>query len=758
MVFSEVGKRYPRADGEALALGEALFVDDIQLPGMLYGLVLRAPCPHGRILKVDARGALASPGVAAVLTAADIPNNVFGSFVEDQPVLAGDRVRYLGDPVAAVAAESLEEASQALERVEVEYEELPAVFDPEEALLSDAPILHEGSPGGNLCFERNFTKGSPAEGLREADIIFEGSYSTPWVEHASLETHICLARAEAGGRLTLWASTQRPFIIRSDLARVLRLPMEKIRVITHAVGAGFGGKHRVTIEPLAALFALRTGRPVKMAFSREEEFTASTVRHPFRMNFRTGVRRDGTITAREVRILADSGAYCSWGASTVTRAGIVAVGPYDIPHVGVNVRLVYTNNPVGGAVRGLGVPQAAFGNESHTDTIARELGLDPLKFRLKNALKKGDTNTTGQRLGSLGFRETLERAGEASGWGKPLRKSPHPSKSRGRGVASMLYGIGYTASSPPAAAITRMDEDGTVMIFSGAVDAGQGASRALAQIAAEELGIEVEHVGLVMGDTGATPYDQGSSASRVTHDCGNAVRAAASELRAKLLSTASDLLEASTRDLTLRDGRIFVRGAPGRSLSIGEVASESQRSGVPLIASGSYRPEVTPLDPETGAGSPYSCYVCATQVAEVEVDRETGEVRVLRIVAAHDVGTAINPMAVEGQVEGGVSQGLGFALMEEIVAEKGEVVNPDFTNYLLPTAVDLPERVEHFIVETFEEGGPFGAKGVGEPALIPTAPAICNAVCDALGIRITSLPLTPDKILSLLRREKRGEL
>ncbi|MFQ6110785.1 MAG: xanthine dehydrogenase family protein molybdopterin-binding subunit, partial [Nitrospinota bacterium] len=693
MVFAEVGKRYPRADGEALALGEALFVDDLKLPGMLYGLVLRAPCAHGRVLKVDTRGALASPGVAAILTAADIPHNAFGSFVEDQPVLAGDRVRYLGDPVAALAAESLEDASRALEKIEVEYEELPAVFDPEEALLPDAPIIHEGPSGGNLCFERNFIKGNPDEGFREADIIFEGSYSTPWVEHASLETHICLARPEAGGRLTLWASTQRPFIIRSDLARVLGLPLGKIRVITQAVGGAFGGKHKVTVEPLAALFALRTGRPVKMAFSREEEFTASTVRHPFRMDFRTGVRRDGVITAREVKILADSGAYCSWGASTVTRAGIVAVGPYDIPHVRVNVRLVYTNNPVGGAVRGLGVPQAAFGSESHTDTIASELGLDPLEFRLKNALKEGDTYTTGQRLGSLGFRETIERAGAASGWGKPLGKSPHPSKSRGRGVASMLYGIGYTASAPSAAAIARMDEDGTITVFSGAVDAGQGAGVALAQIAAEELGIGVEEVELVMGDTGATPYDQGSSASRVTHDCGNAVRAAASELKAKLLATAGDLLEAPAGDLTVLDGRVFVRGAPSRSLSIGEVASESQRRGAALIASGSYTPVVTPLDPEVGEGSPYSCYVCATQVAEVEVDRETGEVRVLRLFASHDVGTAINPMAVEGQVEGGVSQGLGFALMEEIIAEKGKVANSDFTAYLLPTALDLPERV-----------------------------------------------------------------
>ncbi|MFQ5692050.1 MAG: xanthine dehydrogenase family protein molybdopterin-binding subunit, partial [Nitrospinota bacterium] len=483
-----LGKRLARPDGAIQATGEARFVDDLRLEGLLHGKVLRAAHPHARILGIDTKRAERLEGVAGVLTHVDIPNNRLGFTFLDQPVLASNRVRHRGDAVAAVAAETPEIAEEAARLIRVDYEVLPAVFDPEEAMRPGAPILHEGHRWDrNVCFHRKIRRGDVERGFEESEVLVEGDYSTQWNEHAAMEPHICAAQPEPDGRLVIWASTQRPFLWRSDLCRVLDLSMDRVRVIPIYCGGGFGGKHEIAVEPFAALFALRTGRPVKFRYTREEEFTASTVRHPYRVQFKTGVLKDGRILARQVRIVSDSGPYCSWGESALTKAAIHAVGPYRVPNVRVDAFLVYTNNPLTGAVRGFGVPQVSFAHEVHTEDVARELGMDPLDLRRVNALRTGDVYTTGMTLQSVGLLETLERAAEAVGWKDRQGGGRAPETSRrlrrGVGLAAMIYPVGFTSFPNPSAAFLRVNEDATATLYTGCVDTGQGAHRILAQFA-----------------------------------------------------------------------------------------------------------------------------------------------------------------------------------------------------------------------------------------------------------------------------------
>jgi CO/xanthine dehydrogenase Mo-binding subunit len=745
-----VGKSIPKIDSMDKVLGTARYADDLEFPGMLYAKLLRTKYPHAKILRLDTNRAERLPGVKAAITAKDVPFNTFGYNFKDQVVFAQDKVRYMGDPIVAVAAENEEIAEEALEFIDVEYEVLPAVFDPREALKPDAPKVHEG---GNLCFHRKIRFGNVEEGFRLSDKIVEDSFSTQKMEHCHLEPHTGVAVFNDQEGLTIWTACAMLFNVHGELARILKIPSSKIRLIHTTCGGGFGGKNEVSLEPYIALLAMKTRRPVKMVWTREEEFKGSTTRHSYFLEYKTGVKKDGTLVSREVRMISDNGAYTQLGESQITKASIFAPGPYKIPHVRVDGYLVYTNNTVGGAMRGFGVPQVTAAVETHMDHIAEILGVDPLELRLKNALESGDRIATGQMLHNVQLKETLLKAGEVAGWDKLYkRETGAPHIKSGRGIACMFYPIGFTEKPNPSAAVVKVNPDGSAVVLVGSADMGQGSNTVLSQIAAEELGIPFDSIAIVAGDTKITPHCSGTVASRVTYATGNAIRRAAAKAKRMLFEIAAEELSVSTEALKLEDGWVYVKNMPEKCISIGTLASTSyQLRGKPIIATAHFNPPNTPLDPETGQGNPFPTYIYATQIAEVEVNMKTGLARVLKIIAAHDVGKAINPQLVRGQITGGILMGLGQALMEEIILKEGCTLNPNFRDYLIPTAMDAPE-VDAIIVESDEPTGPFGAKGVGEASNIATAPAIINAIHDAVGIRIVELPATPEKILLALEK------
>jgi CO/xanthine dehydrogenase Mo-binding subunit len=745
-----VGKSIPKRDSVDKVLGAARYADDLEFPGMLYAKLLRSKYPHAKVLRLDTSGAESLPGIRAVITAKDVPLNAYGYNFKDQVVFAKDKVRYMGDPIVAVAAENEEIAEEALEFIDVEYEALPAVFDPREALKPNAPKVHEG---GNLCFHRKIRFGDVEEGLRLSDKIIQDSFSTGKMEHCHLEPHTGVAVFNDQEGLTIWSSWAMLFNVHGELARILKIPSSKIRLIHTTCGGGFGGKNEVSLEPYIALLAMKTRRPVKMAWTREEEFTGSTTRHSYFLEYKTGVKKDGTLMSREVSMISDNGAYTQLGESQITKASIFAPGPYKIPHVKVDGYLVYTNNTVGGAMRGFGVPQVMAAVESHMDHIAEILGVDPLELRLRNALESGDRIATGQMLHNEQLKVTLARASEVAGWDKPYKKETGiPHIKRGRGIACMLYPIGLTEKPNPSAAVVKVNPDGSAVVLVGSADMGQGSDTVLSQIAAEALGVPLDTVAIVSGDTKITPHCSGSVASRVTYATGNAIRRAADKAKRMLFEIAAEKLSVSTEALKAEDGWVSVKNTPEKCISIGTLAFTSyQLNGKPVIATAHFNPPNTLLDPETGQGDPFPAYVSATQIAEVEVDTKTGLAKVLRIIAAHDVGKAVNPELVRGQITGGILMGLGQALTEEIILEEGCTLNPNFRDYLIPAAMDAPE-IDAIIVESDEPTGPFGAKGLGEATNIATAPAIINAIHDAVGIRIRELPATPEKILSALRK------
>lgn len=745
-LFQEVGKRRHREDGPQLASGSTLYVGDFQRAGTLYGAVVRSGHAHARILRIDTSMATKSKGVACVITGADVPNNLYGAPFKDQPVLCTEKVRYEGDPVVALCAESWEAAAEAARKVRVEYEDLPAVTNPEEALHPDSPLIHESHPTGNLILDWKARRGDLAAGFAAADLIVEERYHTHMQEHAAIETHVCIAEVDNSGKLIVYACTQQPFIIRAYLSQILKLPLSRVRVVFGKVGGGFGGKHKPLLDPLAALCAMRTGRPVKFRLTREEEFTVSSVRHPYIMDYKTGVTREGKITARQIRILIDGGPYVT--GSATSKAALLAPGPYRIDHLSVDVLHVYTNNGLTGSTRGVGACQATYACESHMDVIAQRLGMGTLEFRQRNALQAGDPAHSGDPINSCGLAETMEAAAKAVGWNSigGGRRSPCGMRRRGRGIASMIYSIGTSPPSNPTGVFARMNEDATLTLWLGCTDVGQGAHVILRQIAAEEIGIPLDRVHIVTGDTDTVPYDRGQVASRTTHIGGNAVHLAAQKVKTQLLGKAAEMIEVSEGDLCIEKGEVFVHGSPEHRLPLAEVTLALHRAGKLILAEGMYNPPDTYLEKSTGQGKPYDCYVFATHAAEVEVDEDTGEYRVLQLAAAHDVGRSLNPMNVEGQIEGGSLMGLGFGTMERIVLNNGIAQNPNLADYLIPTALDAPDQMTPLIVEAEEPTGPFGAKGVGEPSLNTTAPAILNAIFDAVGARIRDLPATPEAV------------
>ncbi|MEK6709517.1 MAG: xanthine dehydrogenase family protein molybdopterin-binding subunit [Nitrospinota bacterium] len=746
-----LGKSYPREDGPEMVAGLSQFVEDLRRPGMLYGAVVRAGRPHARILGVDAGRAAKAPGVACVLTAADVPVNSYGMVLTDQPVLCGDKVRYEGDPVVALCATSWEAAGEAARLVRVRYEDLPAVTDPVEALRPGSPLVHESHPTGNLVFEGSVIRGDIAKGFAEAEVIVEARYRTGPQEHAAIEPHLTLAEVDPAGRLNVHVSSQTPFRIQADLARVLKLPLSRVRVISCVSGGAFGGKHEIMLESLASLCAIKTRRPVTFRMSREEEFTVSAIRHSFTMDYKTGLTREGKITAAQVVCLLDGGAYCAAGNGVGAKGALMAPGPYVIPNVRSDFKLTYTNNGFAGAVRGFGATQTTFACERHMDHIARRLGIEPMELRRRNAMKTGDAAHSGDPITSCGLGETMDRAADAIRWSGIGRGRRSGRYRRGRGMAAMIYPVAGFGQATPAAAFARVNADATLTVITGIVDVGQGANVILRQLAAEELGIPLEHVHLINGDTAISPFDPGSTGSRVAHVGGLGVKKAVAQVKAKLLARAAAALEAAPEDLEIADGEVFVASAPERKKRLAEIAQAAYKSGDLILGEATHRSGDIGVNKANHQGKAFECYVFATQCAEVEVDTETGEYRVLRLVAAHDVGRAINPMNVEGQIEGGASMGFGLGTTEVIQMAGGRVLNPDFRDYLIPTSVDMPGGFTSLIVETLEPRGPFGVKGVAEPSVNPTAPAVVNAICDAIGVEINDLPATPEAVFRAIR-------
>lgn len=754
-----VGRAVPRHDAWDKVLGRTRYGADWWLPGMLHGKVLRSPYPSARIVRLDPTPALQVPGVVTVLTARDVPHNVIWTDVPGQTtvvgplrarsqVLAEDRVRYAGEPVALVAAETEEAALEALERIVVEYEPLPGVYDPEEALAPGAPLVHEE---GNLLARWQVRRGSVEAARSMADVVVEGVYRTQFIDHAYLEPEAGVAWIDADGVLTIRVSTQ---VIENyrHVAQVLGLPQNRVRVIGTYVGGGFGGKEDVTVEIFLGLLAWKTGRPVKMVWSRQESLLARPKRHPFVMRYRTGARRDGELVFQEIDLLADSGAYAYLSALVLLYSVVTATGPYRVPHVSVDARVVYTNNPPTSAMRGFGAMQVAFAYESQMDELARRLGLDPVSVRERNALRKGDALPVGQVLEThVAVAEAARLAWEALG---PRREPDRPHIRIGRGLACNLQPYGRIVWLHDwASAWVGFELDGSVVIRTGVPDIGGGQASSLRQIAAEELGVPLERVTVHIADSALTPLAGTTTATRQLYMSGNAVLKACRELRARLAEVAARLLGTSPNQVEFVSGRACAPG--GRSIPLTDVLKACTRLGVGLShLSVFHAPAGDPVDFARG-GRVFPDFTFGAHAVEVEVDTETGAVRVTRYVACHDVGRAINPQSVEGQIQGGAVMGLGFALSEEVVVREGVNLTTLFAHYLIPTACDVPD-VEPIVLESGEGMGPYGARGIGEPPIGPPAPAVANAIADALGVRLYELPLTPERIYETLRAARTG--
>jgi CO/xanthine dehydrogenase Mo-binding subunit len=738
----QINKTIPKIGAADLARGCRLFSEDIPLENALSLHVYRSRKTHARILDLDLQEARKVNGVVGILTAGDIPGkNLFGLINKDQPLLAHEKVRFAGEAIALVAAVDKEAGHKALEAIEVAYEDLPAVLDPHEALKEGAPLVHSK---GNLLSRRVIRKGDAAEAFSRCDVVIKRTYRTPHVEHCYLEPDAGVGFVDEDGTLVIYASTQNPHYDLKEVSEILALPEENIRIVQAATGGGFGSKLDLTVQGFIGLALYHLRRPVRLAFSREEAFLATPKRHPMTIELETGATRNGKIQALRARIVCDTGAYASYGLAVATRAAVHVTGPYEIENVESESLCVYTNNPIAGAMRGFGVPQVAFAHESQMNILAQELGIDPLEIRRINALRVGSRTATGQGLkASVGMVKTLEAIEPQYKEAKAQWKAesvPEPLR-RGVGIGSMWYGIGNTGVQNPSSARVEMDAQGKVTLFSGAADIGQGSSTVLAQITAEILGIEPSEVCLVIADTRCTTNAGATSASRQTYISGNAVKEAAGKLADVLLTEAVDVLKTPKSLLVLEDGFVVDSRHSDRRVPLSKLAKRAHDRGRPMTWQGYFDPETTPLDGETGQGAPYATYAFASHLALVTVDTSTGEVRLNKIVAAHDVGKAINPQNVEGQIQGGVGMGLGFALMEEFIPGK----TASMGDYHIPTSLDMPEIIP-IIVEDQEPTGPYGAKGVGEPALIPTAPAILNAIADALGERIFRLPAHPERV------------
>ncbi|MBI2894862.1 MAG: molybdopterin-dependent oxidoreductase [Deltaproteobacteria bacterium] len=719
---------------------------------MLHGAIRRSDRVHARILSIDVSAARALPGVRAVITANDIENRPFGHGRDNTP-LKGDRVLCSRDEIAAVAADTEAIAREACRLIRVEYEDLAAVFSPEEALAPGAPVLYSHVPD-NQPFHYDYAHGDLEAAVAESDEIVSDTYRLHYVTHCCMGTSGIVADFSAAGALTVHSSTQVPHMYRRDLAAIVGLPPEKVRVVQATIGGGFGSKLDIyPFEPICVWLARRSGRPVRLLFDREEEFVGSPTRQPAIFHMRSGARRDGTFTFRDVRIVLDNGGHTSWGATTPFVMMQTFSSLYRCKAVKVRADVVYTNNPYAGSFRGYGNPQATFALEAQVDALAARLGIDPIDLRLRNVQEPGEVTGQGMRFHSIAHKECLETVRERSSWTMKRGRPGEAHLRRGVGVASLLHvGGGAKMYRTDGCGTTlKLDDFGIVHVTSGSSEIGQGSDTVLAQCAAEAMGVRLEHVRVHRVDTDLGPWDVGVHASRTTFIAGNSVLMAAREAKKKLLGAASAQVRRPVERLDVTDSEI-VDLETGQAVStVGKVvrALHFRERGDVIMTSAYYEPPSQAQD-EGYKGDVSATYAFGAQVAEVEVDVETGVVRLVRLTAAHDVGRAINRLGIEGQIEGGIAMGAGYALTEELKVSRGVVENPRFRDYHLVTAPEIPE-IDVTFVEQGDREGPFGAKGVGEAPLIPVAAAIAAAVEDATGVRFTSLPLTPERVLAGLR-------
>jgi carbon-monoxide dehydrogenase large subunit len=738
--------------------GGAVYGVDVHVAGTLHGAVLRSPHPHARIVAIDATAAEAAPGVEVVVTGRDFPR-LFGAAIRDQPFLAIDRVRYVGEPVVAVAATSEAAAQEALELIRVDYEELPAVVDMRLAADNDAPLVHpdlhayergphEIVPHTNINTLFRYERGDVEAGFAAADYVFEGEYSAHAVSHVALEVHAAIAQYDPGsGGYTLWVSTDRPFLLRNELAAGLGVDSSKVRLIVAQVGGSFGGKGVPIAEAIAVALARHTGgRPVRVEFTREEDLTATQLRVPAIMKLKTGVTRDGLLLARSADVLWDSGAYTAYTVGVAIRGSQTIVGPYRVPDLKILSRQVYTNKSITGSYRGYGTTQVTWACESQMDEIAARLDIDPVALRLKNGYEEGDGYLNGQIMHSVGLRETIERTAEEIGWGE-VEREPAPHLRRGKGIATTIKPTMTPSSSN---CVINVAGDGRVTVIAAAPEIGAGQSTVLAQMAADGIGVPLEHVSVPGTDTLLMPYNGPVGSSRTTYHMGSAILTAAEEIRSQILALAGESLEVEPDTLDLRHGSIYDDDDIA-VMTLEELLGKYAAEGYSITAGSRFSSATSPLlkaDPGQEWISSIFWMLC-TQAAEVEVDIETGVIRVVKVAAAADVGKAINPMTVEQQIEGGVVMGLSNGIFESFSYRNGRIENGSLADYKVATIQDLPEIIP-IIVESVHNEAPYGAKGVGEPAAAATTPAIANALYDAIGVRITDLPLTPEKVLRAL--------
>ncbi len=759
----QVGKPVRRVDALGKCTGATQYAGDVYFQNMLHAKVFRSSVASARIKRLDVQKAKDLPGVVCVLTAEDLPNSVLVTDIpgqtgqkrrsgSDAHILARDVVRFIGDPIALVAAEEQQIAENALALIEVEYDVLPAVFDPFEAMKPGAPIV---TPPDNVVGHWKVRKGNVEAGFAAADLIIENTFKVPFVEHAYLEPEAGVAWVDDKGTVNIRVCTQVIEHFRS-IALALDVPQNKLRIQGTMVGGGFGGKEDITVEIFIGLLALKTRRPVRMEYSREESIQAHSKRHPFIITHRTGVTSDGRITAAEIRMVANSGAYVYLSPYVLLYATGVATGPYRIDNVKIDSFAVATNNPFTSAFRGFGAPQACFAHEQQMDIIAEKLHLDPYEFRQKNYLHTGDRTASGQVLDSaVWLEETATRALNALG-----AKTPnHGSIKVGQGFGSYMQSYGrITWLHDTSQAWVGLEMDGSVVVRAGVPDLGAGQISSLCQIAAEVLGVDLDQVTIYHTDSALTPLSGTSTATRQLYMSGNAVFQAASIVRATLLDRASKFFEEPVDALDIADGSVFVKNFSDQKISLQNLATICASEGLHLANLTLFRAPFTgPIDPETGQGQIWPDFTFGAFAVEVAVDTQTGEVVILKIAACHDVGRAINPAAVIGQIEGGGVQGLGYGLMEDLLVHEGKILTPSLTEYLIPTSVDVP-TTQVIILESGSGKGPYGAKGIGEPALTPAAPALASAIADALDVRFFSLPITPEKIIMALSGSKGGSL
>lgn len=762
-----VGANIPRLEAEGKITGGARYTDDLAVAGMLYGAVLGSPHPHARITGYDTAAARALAGVKAVITGDDYPAMPMGPIIKDETLLAKGKARYVGQPVAAVAAIDRATAERACQLIEVTYEKLPAALTVDEAMAPGAPVIHddlasyfkvfEAQCEGNTLSYQRLEEGDVEGAWDGCDMVLERTYETRPQAHAYLEPSAALVELDDVGKVTIWSSHQSINRVQANVAEALGLSMSRVRALTPRIGGAFGGKMEATVQPIAAALALKTGRAVKVTLRREDDFQMIRSRHASRVRVKIGAQSDGTLVAFHAETFFDAGAFADDSAAVLGFALLMARGPYRIEHVRSEGHSVYTNKLRAAGFRGFGNPQVTFARESLLDELAGELGIDPIELRLKNAMRDGDKQFGGQTIDVCGVVECLERARDASGWDEKRSVPAADGKRRGIGAAGLVHVCGVLSTG----AIVRLAEDGSLVVNTGAVDIGQGSDTVLAQICAEALQVDVGRVNFVAPDTDSSPYNWGTAASRVTYMAGRAVAAAAGEVRDKILQAASMMLETDQGDLELRPGgRVGIKGVPDVSVGFFDVSMFSLYGiGGPIIGHSTLMFDGEPFDPKRMSmhGFPFSnlgVYLYGVQAVEVEVDEVTGRVEVLGAWLAHDVGRALNPQAVEGQIQGGFVQGLGYALSEEMVWRDGRLANPSFMDYKIPGARDVPYEIRPIIVENPEPTGPFGARGIGEPGLVAVAPAVANAVADATGLRLRTLPLSPERVLSALEEKE----